>query len=792
MRLTDKQRLAALSEAELQGFGGNCGEVAIAINEILFDGKGQLVAAVNSYLWHKKKRFVGHVGVKVKGSIWDAEGAFDGPGGEEEFLAWGSLDPEDSDYEFQKEDQAFDAEIVGLTKEKTRGVLPFCGSVNPHNALRVALEHVTGKKLKAASNPLFEKWRRRGENTEVTEEEVGIDCPSCGVEMQRTRGSAIACPECGYQEERATPHGYVKSSSVSAKYMSQDSAMCKECGQNLSPTMLSKNKNHLYSIGILYECPRPCGKSKLWTNSVRNEAKLLAFLEGKAADYTNGFCNDKFDGFLGNEITVLKNGVDVPGTDQRADLYGNKSIEVFYWKDLEDQPSADTTNKVIDFYRKNVEGLRHAMGLGKVESASTEPVVDIYVHYDGELGTGEEVVASVNDEPIGHVSVFSDRDAVNEYAATMGVTFSGLPEGRIGYIGGVELPRALRGKGIGEKAFSLLVEKAQQRSVKALALVSEIPALGFWSKMGFKTGHTDSVLPTMVKLLSKPITPVKASIIKSMAFKKPYDGWTDLTPGRLDAPLELEKAPKLWATIADRIGHDVTKGLEMRAPIIGGKRRYHQRPLRSYHTSNNRTLTLTTDGLEAKVWNNLKSKRHPAMPRIYDVFSVKKKGDKESELWAIVHEPLVWPVHDDWVLFVDTFFRWRAMAKRALTPAKAEDLEAFLRFVIDPENTDQETVKRQRIEHVLPWKMTRERRDDVSGRRRKLFRVKGLEDMLQWAKSALQYLKANKVRFRDFDPSNIAMTKQGNRVVITNLAESRSKPQRTGHTGRVQGSAIPK
>jgi hypothetical protein len=276
----------------------------------------------------------------------------------------------------------------------------------------------------------------------------------------------------------------------------------------------------------------------------------------------------------------------------------------------------------------------------------------------------------------------------------------------------------------------------------------------------------------------------------SLVEAAPYDGWKNLKTGKLAAPIELEDAEGLWKAIAARIGHDPEKGVEMRAPIIGGRRRYHHRPLRSYHLSNDRTLTLTTDGLEAKTWNNLKNKRHPAMPRIYDVFSVKKKGEKEAKLWAIAHEQLYWPIEENWNLFVDSFFKWRAMDREALSPAKSTDLEGFLRWVIDPEQADPKTTQKHRIEVVLPWKMTRQRRDDVADRRKKLFALPDLEEKIKWAKSALKYLHQNKVKFRDFDPSNLAMTKKGDRVVITNLAESRSIPTKTGRTGRVKGSAF--
>ena len=269
----------------------------------------------------------------------------------------------------------------------------------------------------------------------------------------------------------------------------------------------------------------------------------------------------------------------------------------------------------------------------------------------------------------------------------------------------------------------------------------------------------------------------------------PYNhSWSGFPSGMTGVPTPLEDAQELWKLIAERIGHNVDKGVQQRAPIIGGRRRL-QRPITSWHLSNDRTLTLTTDELEAKTWNNLKDKRHPSMPRIYDTFSVKRKDEPGAKLWAIVHEKLTWPVEKDWDLFVDSFFKWRAMEREALSPAKATDLEGFLRWVIDPEKADPSTTQKNRIEVVLPWKMTRQRRDDVADRRKSLFALPDLEEKISWAKSALQYLKKNKVKFRDFDPSNLAMTVQGNRAVITNLAESRSIPTKTGRTGRVKGSA---
>lgn len=438
----------------------------------------------------------------------------------------------------------------------------------------------------------------------------------------------------------------LSASVVSAKYPNDKCFVCLGCKKNLKATGLARNEKHLYEIGIMYECP--CGKSKVWANSVRNEKRLLAYFDGtnmaeyfagRNQPYTQGFCNDKFDGFQFESVRVLKNGIDVNGS--QADLLGNDNVKVGYFLQNEDPETTASAAKILAFYEERKQQLIDLMKAGKVSA---------------------------------------------------------------------------------------------------------------------------------------------------MAFKKPFDGWKNLKPGKLPTPVELEDSPVLWASIAKRVGHDPDKGIEMRAPIIGGRRRYHHRPLRSYDLSNHRTITLTTDELEAKTWNNLKSKRHPAMPRIYDVFSVRKKGDQKAQLWAVVHEQLAWPVPEDWDLFMDTFFRWRAMEKDALQPAKASDLEEFLRFIIDPEKSDPKTVKRNRAEEAMGFDFAQEHRDDVAQRRTSIYTQKDLEGKVKWAKSALQYLRQNKVQFRDFDPSNLAITKQGDRVVITNLAESRSAPARTGRTGRVKGS----
>jgi hypothetical protein len=92
-----------LTTAKAKGFngtGGHCGTAAVAINRVLFAGKGQIIGAFNDFfLGHD--HHVGHVAVEFSGAIWDADGQ---PKDMGELEAWGMLDPEDPDWAEQAAD----------------------------------------------------------------------------------------------------------------------------------------------------------------------------------------------------------------------------------------------------------------------------------------------------------------------------------------------------------------------------------------------------------------------------------------------------------------------------------------------------------------------------------------------------------------------------------------------------------------------------------------------------------------------------------------------------------------
>lgn len=273
--------------------------------------------------------------------------------------------------------------------------------------------------------------------------------------------------------------------------------------------------------------------------------------------------------------------------------------------------------------------------------------------------------------------------------------------------------------------------------------------------------------------------------VQAMAFPKPHDGWKKLKKGRLPNPTEFDGHERLWEKIIARLGIKPGTSVIQVAPVIGGRRRYHHRPLTTWKLPQNKgQITLTSDPMEAKSWNRLKTKRHPAMPKIKDVFQVDRTG--EEPLWAIHHEELTFPPADDWYLFVDTFFRWRAMAKNALQAAKPEDLAEFMEWVVSPETGDPKAQKRNRVDQVLPFAIKQKREDKIDLVRKKLMLDRTLEKKLKWAKSTLNFLKSAQVKHRDLDPSNLGATKRSGRVVVTNIAESRSQGKKTGRLGRVR------
>ncbi len=107
--MTVKRADAVIRAAQLEGFGGQCGRVAIAINHVVFGDKGRFVIATNPHITaHRGQLFMGHVVVEWKGRLFDATGLVDDEHGVE---AWGMVDHTDPDYDYLTEEQALDGQL---------------------------------------------------------------------------------------------------------------------------------------------------------------------------------------------------------------------------------------------------------------------------------------------------------------------------------------------------------------------------------------------------------------------------------------------------------------------------------------------------------------------------------------------------------------------------------------------------------------------------------------------------------------------------------------------------------
>lgn len=119
-------------ELGFDGFGGRCGEAAVAIDRVLLSGKGELVGAFNA-AFLDCDRLIGHVAVRIDGIIWDADAM---PKALGDIETWGMLDTEDTDYREAAQESGIDwddeaAEAVEIvTFDSPEEVLERFGSEN--------------------------------------------------------------------------------------------------------------------------------------------------------------------------------------------------------------------------------------------------------------------------------------------------------------------------------------------------------------------------------------------------------------------------------------------------------------------------------------------------------------------------------------------------------------------------------------------------------------------------------------------------------------------------------------
>ena len=123
-----------LDRAKIYGFGGECGAAAVAINRVLFGGKGTLIAFLNKFLLEEEGEMFGHVAVKWEDSYWDSEGEKQ----KEVMEAWGMLDENDSNYNFTSEEDAYEVIEQVLSEAEVLESFRGCSLESMINALSEA------------------------------------------------------------------------------------------------------------------------------------------------------------------------------------------------------------------------------------------------------------------------------------------------------------------------------------------------------------------------------------------------------------------------------------------------------------------------------------------------------------------------------------------------------------------------------------------------------------------------------------------------------------------------------
>lgn len=180
-----------LAEAQLEGFGGKCFAAAIAINRVLFGGKGKLVAAFNK-AFLAQGRLKGHVAVKFNGRYWDAEGETS----LEDIESWGMLDPHDQDYidEYDGDWNEQTAEEV-IVKEISDHVTGGYGELIPEYEKR--LKDAAAKFSKTADHDLeTDSGETYWAGTGNAASGILPVCPQKGTVCLAWRSQYVQSPDC--------------------------------------------------------------------------------------------------------------------------------------------------------------------------------------------------------------------------------------------------------------------------------------------------------------------------------------------------------------------------------------------------------------------------------------------------------------------------------------------------------------------------------------------------------------------------------------------------------------------
>ena len=105
----------------------------------------------------------------------------------------------------------------------------------------------------------------------------------------------------------------------------------------------------------------------------------------------------------------------------------------------------------------------------------------------GERGTGVYVGGWIGDdrEVIGQIDVFLSTASLNEYIDQEdSIRVKGIGRGKVGFLGGIEVPSSIRRMGIGKLVVEDMLQECLRIGVTKVVLLSVPNATRFWEKMG--------------------------------------------------------------------------------------------------------------------------------------------------------------------------------------------------------------------------------------------------------------------------------------------------------------------
>lgn len=150
------------------------------------------------------------------------------------------------------------------------------------------------------------------------------------------------------------------------KYMTEKSAFCGYCKKPLVPTVIAFNPEEK-APGQLMKCA--CGKSRIWTNRIRNVDNLIRFFKKEVPKYTNGFCNDKWCAYCFTwpaSIDCVKTGLSKALLQHYRDLdqYACRNCDQnnLIYMDTSLEGGETDTLPIIKWYENHVLELKRLLG----------------------------------------------------------------------------------------------------------------------------------------------------------------------------------------------------------------------------------------------------------------------------------------------------------------------------------------------------------------------------------------------------------------------------------------------